>query len=61
MHSALTLDDSLDQLAEEAGDLEGERQAGVLGGPDGIDALARHVERLGQLHLARPAFGARWP
>src|SRR5580698_10303580 len=58
--SPLLGEDRLDGLAEQAGDLEGERQAGVVfAGLDGVDALARDVEPPGEFGLTPVALGAQ--
>src|SRR6185437_6798708 len=50
----------LDRLAEQARDLERQRQAGVvLAGLDGVDALARDVEPGREVRLAPVALGAQ--
>lgn len=57
--ASLILEDSLDRQAEEASDLEGERETRVvLASLDGVDALAGNIETLGELRLAPAAFGA---
>ena len=58
--ASLVLKDCFDRQAEEASELEGERQAGIiLAGLDGVDALAGDVEEVGELRLAPAAFGAQ--
>ena len=46
--------------AEQFGDPEGERQRGIVAaGLDGVDALARDFEPIGEIALAPVAFGAQ--
>ena len=53
-------EDGLDRLFENAGDLEGQRQGGVVAaGLQRIDGLARHAQPLGQFGLTPVALGAQ--
>ena len=45
-------EDLFDRMSEERGDLEGEREAGIVpAGFDGVDGLALDAQPLGQLRL----------
>ena len=52
-------EDGLDGAVKEAGEFEGEREAGIVfAGLDGVDGLAGDLEFLGEVGLRPVTFGA---
>src|SRR5690349_2665504 len=55
------VEDLLDGEAENAGDGEGQREAGIVpSGLDGVDGLPGDLAPVGQIGLAPPACGAQF-